>query len=153
MQTFTFHFETVVGLKAKKSVKAKSFTNAKRNLRRQMNKNAIEFLENLDFEYQGQEGEILPPYLYGIERSDNEWEVFNPFNALLQEYVDRYSKKDPFAMQEKFDFLPQSASINTLLNACIAALPSLPKQEQNNLVAAMHEFEGCGKKTKKSKTA
>lgn len=93
MQTFTFHFETVVVLKAKKNIEAEDSSHAKEILEQQLNDYDSEFFEELDFEHQGQEGEILPPYLYGMERSDGEWEVFNPLNTLLQEYVDRYSKK------------------------------------------------------------
>ena len=44
----------------------------------------------------------------------------------------------------QFKFMPQSASVNGLLNACIAAMPHLPSLEKDVLEKAMREFETYG---------
>lgn len=43
-----------------------------------------------------------------------------------------------------FNFLPQAAPVEGLLNACLAALPHLPAPEKAVLVTAMREFEARG---------
>lgn len=45
---------------------------------------------------------------------------------------------------EHFDFLPQSASVDGLLKACLSALPYVPEPEKNALAQAMREFETFG---------
>jgi hypothetical protein len=43
-----------------------------------------------------------------------------------------------------FDFMPQSSSVEGLLNACMAAMPHLPATEKGVLEKAMREFETFG---------
>jgi hypothetical protein len=43
-----------------------------------------------------------------------------------------------------FNFMPQSSSVEDLLNACMAAMPHLPDPERTVLEKALREFENFG---------
>jgi hypothetical protein len=45
---------------------------------------------------------------------------------------------------EHFNFLPQSSSVEGLLNSCMAALQYVPEPEKSVLAKAMREFENFG---------
>jgi len=45
---------------------------------------------------------------------------------------------------EQFNFLPQSSSVEGLLNSCMAALQYVPEPEKSVLVKALREFENFG---------
>lgn len=44
----------------------------------------------------------------------------------------------------QFNFMPQSATVSMLLNACVAAMPHLPSTEKDALEKALREFETFG---------
>lgn len=48
---------------------------------------------------------------------------------------------------QPFDFLSQADTVQDLLNACIAALPFLPKDEKEVMIRSMKEFEQYGSPT------
>lgn len=137
MTTYTMILEKVCVLTDTVEIEANSL-NAARQI---FNANEQEYFEGADFVFPlYDDATLVGPYLYGAKWENN---GIDESVGLVELEV---KLQNPAAKQKTFDFnfLPQSASINTLLNACVAALPSLPEQLQNNLEAAMREFEGCG---------
>jgi hypothetical protein len=139
MTTYTMILEKVCVLTDTVEIEANSL-NAARQI---FNANEQAYFEDADFDFPHyDDATLIGPYLYGAkwEKNDGEEECVRLVGTINVNLQDPAAKQKTF----DFDFLPQSASINALLNACIAALPSLPEQEQNHLVAAMREFECCG---------
>lgn len=137
MTTYTMILEKVCVLTDTVEIEANSL-NAARQI---FNANEQEYFEGADFDFPlYDDATLVGPYLYGAK-----WEN-NGIDESVRLVELEVKLQNPAAKQKTFDFdfLPQSASINTLLSACIAALPSLPEQVQNNLEVAMREFEGCG---------
>ena len=137
MTTYTMILEKVCVLTDTVEIEANSL-NAARQI---FNANEQEYFEDADFDFPlYDDATLVGPYLYGAKWENNGIDESVGLVELEVKLHDPAAKLKTF----DFDFLPQSASINTLLNACIAVLPSLSEQEQNHLVAAMREFEGCG---------
>lgn len=137
MTTYTMILEKVCVLTDTVEIEANSL-NAAHQI---FNANEQEYFEGADFDFPlYDDATLIGPYLYGAKWENNGKEESVGLVEL------EVKLQNPAAKQKTFDFnfLPQSASINTLLNACVAALPSLPEQLQNHLVTAMREFEDCG---------
>jgi hypothetical protein len=110
-----------------------------------------------DVEYQDLTGlteaekrEVMSRFIRSHQYTDADWReidshVYDVVSERSPTNVKRRGKK---TKSTEFSFLPQAASMKALLKACIAGLPHLPAREKRCLVAAMREFEDCGKKTK-----